>query len=119
MKLDWMGKTILTLAPVYPAALLAARHSDWVAGLTLVLVDVAVVGLLVVALAKGLHKDSPSAIVALCLVDCGDQFLDGLVNNFGTLFTTFFGVAVSILLVTLVVSLWREKRKKTDVGGPI
>jgi uncharacterized membrane protein YfcA len=117
MKLDWIAKTALLLAPVYPAVLIFVSRPHWVADAALALIDVTVAVLAIVALAKGKHRQSPLAIFALVFVEFGDGFLNDLNTKPRSYLTVLAGFAAASMLFGFIASLWREKRKRNGIGG--
>jgi ABC-type multidrug transport system fused ATPase/permease subunit len=117
MKLDWIAKTALLLAPVYPAVLLFVSRPHWAADAALALVYVTLVVLAIVAFAQGKHRQSPSAIFALVFVEFLDGFLNDLNEMAWSYLTVLAGFAAASMLFAFVASLWREKRKRNGIGG--
>lgn len=84
-KLDWIGKTALALAPIYPAAFLAMQYVH-LSRSKMALVDVltcwpigaTLFTLVILALAKGRYRQFPSSIWIPYLVGFGDLFLNAM-----------------------------------------
>jgi hypothetical protein len=115
VKLNWIAKSTIVTAFLYPTSLIAIRRSNGVTDSVLVFVMLALMTLLILLLTEHARLNAsvnnkllmPSVSVALF----GNVLLSHIMDKPSQPITIFMGIGFTVQLLAVVLVAWREKHK--------
>jgi len=115
MKHNWLAKSTVVIAILYPASLVIVRHSNGITDAVLALATLVLMAFLIFLLVKQARSNSPLKnkllMPAVSTALFGNQFLNQIVEKPRNPMTIFMGVAFSVLLLAVLMGSWKNKYK--------
>ena len=115
MKLNWMAKSTVVTAILYPTSLIVIRRSNGVTDAVLALAMLALMAFVIILLAEHVRLNAPLnnrlLVPGVSAALFGNIFLSNLIHKPTQPITIFTGAAFTVLLLLVVLVAWREKNK--------
>jgi len=115
VKLNWIAKSTVVTAVLYPASLIVSRRSSGVTDGVLVFVMLVLIAFLIALLAEQARLNAPLnnklLMPGVTTALIGNVFLGHLIDKPSQPLTILMGAAFTVQLLAVASIVWREKSK--------